>query len=658
MKTRTPLTRRLMVAGLLAVALITLILVPIAWLNKEARFEQSRLTAQALLDAEHEALMQGLNESLNHALAISQFPTVRQHLSRAHQTQSPYQDDWSKRNADNLKSAFGILLTHFNRYTRVALLDSEGQLQLSTESSLSYGEQLANEPYFQRAKTLDVGSLYISAPYLGQSDLDTGETLYQLDIATPVINAEGQRLGILVLTLNWNYLLSTLPHAMGTHEYASAWLIDGQGRWLVPSSQGALAFGDSLQQKHMEVWSTVEAKPEGAVLTDDQLIVFRTHDIGMQHFSSAANQVISESGNERWRIGIGVTRPDVSMLVAEGRRKLSLVVIMYGLAIGFSVFWVLSNHRQRSLKEKAQRLTQSARDYAQELTDLYENAPCGYHSLDELGVIHKINRTELQWLGYSRDELVGKRCYRDLVTPETRDAFDEAFKAVLGDGHEGSAEVELMRKNGERLPVAIEATAQTNANGFQYSRAMVFDLTERKQLEDLLTRQAMTDPLTGLGNRRFLETQAELEIPRARRSAELLTLIAVDLDRFKRINDEYGHDVGDRVLQEFAKTAQAELRDGDILCRMGGEEFTVLLPNTSKEDALMVAERLRTAVEANPAEVGTSATEDGYLPYTVSLGVTLVLPDESSLKPAIKRADQALYAAKETGRNRVSWQSP
>jgi len=215
-----------------------------------------------------------------------------------------------------------------------------------------------------------------------------------------------------------------------------------------------------------------------------------------------------------------------------------------------------------------------------------------------------------------------------------------------------------MRKNGERLTVAIEATAQTNANGFQYSRAMVFDLTERKQLEDLLTRQAMTDPLTGLGNRRFLETQAELEIPRARRSAELLTLIAVDLDRFKRINDEYGHDVGDRVLQEFAKTAQAELRDGDILCRMGGEEFTVLLPNTSKEDALMVAERLRTAVEANPAEVGTSATEGGYLPYTVSLGVTLVLPDESSLKPAIKRADQALYAAKETGRNRVSWQSP
>src|SRR5690606_24469465 len=148
-------------------------------------------------------------------------------------------------------------------------------------------------------------------------------------------------------------------------------------------------------------WSTVEAKPEGEVLTDDQLIVFRTHDIGMQHFSSAANQVISESGNERWRIGIGVTRPDVSMLVAEGRRKLSLVVIMYGLAIGFSVFWVLSKHRQRSLKVKAQRLTQSARDYAQELTDLYENAPCGYHSLDELGVIHKINRTELQWLGYS-----------------------------------------------------------------------------------------------------------------------------------------------------------------------------------------------------------------------------------------------------------------
>jgi len=185
----------------------------------------------------------------------------------------------------------------------------------------------------------------------------------------------------------------------------------------------------------------------------------------------------------------------------------------------------------------------------------------------------------------------------------------------------------------------------------------VFDLTDRKQLEDLLTTQAMTDPLTGLGNRRFLETQAELEIPRARRSGEPLALIAADLDRFKRINDDYGHDVGDRVLQEFAKTAQTELRDGDILCRMGGEEFTVLLPNTSKEQALMVAERLRAAVETNPAEVGIDTSEDGSLAYTTSLGVTLVRSDESSLKPAIKRADKALYAAKEAGRNRVEWRS-
>ncbi|SDN86221.1 PAS domain S-box-containing protein/diguanylate cyclase (GGDEF) domain-containing protein [Halomonas shengliensis] len=264
-----------------------------------------------------------------------------------------------------------------------------------------------------------------------------------------------------------------------------------------------------------------------------------------------------------------------------------------------------------------------------------------------------MNRTELDWLGYRDDEVIDKRFYRDFVTPETRAAFDAAFRQVLGEGQEGSAECELLCRDGTRLPVAIQATAQVTEEGFQYSRAMVFDLRERKALEARLEEQALTDPLTGLGNRRYLEDQATMEIARAERSGAPLALIAIDLDHFKGINDRHGHDVGDGVLQAFAELARRVLRDGDVLCRMGGEEFAVLLPATNREQALQVAERLRQAIETTPARL--DAAED-TLAYTASLGVTLVGGGEVTLKPAIKRADQGLYAAKEAGRNRIEWQ--
>jgi len=253
--------------------------------------------------------------------------------------------------------------------------------------------------------------------------------------------------------------------------------------------------------------------------------------------------------------------------------------------------------------------------------------------------------------------VIDKRFYRDFVTPETREAFDAAFRQVLGEGKEGSAECELLCRDGTRLPVAIQATAQVTDDGFQYSRAMVFDLSERKALEARLEKQALTDPLTGLGNRRALEDQAAMEIARAERSGAPLSLIAIDLDHFKRINDDYGHDVGDVVLQAFARLARQALRDGDVLCRMGGEEFAVLLPDTDWEQALRVAERLRETVAITPVTVGEDVTPDGTLAYTASLGVTLVSAGETTLKPAIKRADQGLYAAKELGRNRVEWEN-
>ena len=649
------LSIRLALATLIPALLITSTLAPIFWSNIESRVESTRIMAQALLDAEYDVLLQDMTESLNHSLAIAEFPSVVQHLNNAQETQSPYQERLLKQNGDQLGVMFNTLLTHFGRYTRLALIDANGNEHFPTQSSTSPAADPvhADALYFREAMTLKARSLYVSPPYLGPAATGPEITTAVVDIAAPVFGQDGERLGVLLLTLDWHYLASRLPHAAGTYSQAQALLVNAQGTSLLPTGSGTIPFGSSLPIQWPDAWQAMNSSSRGEALLDDHLIFFRTYDIRTHPFRSQAGQVLELPGTQPWRLGIIVPRPGLTYLLAESPWNGALVALVYALAIAFGIGWVLTNHHQRTLRACAQKLSLETRDYAQEYFDLYEHAPCGYHSLNEHGVILKINRTELQWLGYSADKFIGKQLYRELVTSETRDAFDEAFRQVLGDNHKGSAECELMCRDGSILPVAIEATAQTTSDGFQYSRAIVFDRTERKQLEDLLTRQAMTDPLTGIGNRRHLENMAEMEMARCRRSGAPLSLIAIDLDRFKRINDLYGHDVGDLILQGFTQTAQEQLRDGDVLCRTGGEEFTVLLPGTNMEQAGMIAERLRQAVETTPVDIGADLVDDGQLTYTASFGVTAVHPEAGSLKPAIKRADQKLYEAKKKGRNRV-----
>jgi diguanylate cyclase (GGDEF)-like protein len=164
-----------------------------------------------------------------------------------------------------------------------------------------------------------------------------------------------------------------------------------------------------------------------------------------------------------------------------------------------------------------------------------------------------------------------------------------------------------------------------------------------------LNRLATTDQLTGVRNRRYFMERSQGEVARARRHGCLLSIIMMDIDYFKKINDTYGHAAGDQALRVFAHLCQEGLRLSDVFGRLGGEEFAIMLPETPLADAAMVAERLRQAAEA--AEV--PLPEGGCLKFTVSIGVSELGWDESNLEPALVRADGALYRAKNGGRNQV-----
>lgn len=164
-----------------------------------------------------------------------------------------------------------------------------------------------------------------------------------------------------------------------------------------------------------------------------------------------------------------------------------------------------------------------------------------------------------------------------------------------------------------------------------------------------LDRLASTDPLTGLYNRRMFFRRMDEEVARAGRTASPMCLLYVDIDFFKSINDEYGHDAGDKVLQQVARTMTRIIRRGDVLGRIGGEEFLILLPDTAGEAGQRIAERLRQRVEH-----ATIITGNSKLAVTISAGVFHAAdPVGLSIDDMVKAADEALYEAKETGRNRV-----
>jgi two-component system cell cycle response regulator len=160
---------------------------------------------------------------------------------------------------------------------------------------------------------------------------------------------------------------------------------------------------------------------------------------------------------------------------------------------------------------------------------------------------------------------------------------------------------------------------------------------------------ALTDPLTGLANRRYMETHLRALVEQASAVAQPLSVLLVDVDNFKSINDTFGHDAGDAVLEELARRVRRNIRNIDLACRLGGEEFVIVMPDTGLERACQIGERLRASIAGEPFHAG----EAKALAVTASVGIATLEGAQDTGPAMLKRADHALYAAKRAGRNRV-----
>lgn len=177
---------------------------------------------------------------------------------------------------------------------------------------------------------------------------------------------------------------------------------------------------------------------------------------------------------------------------------------------------------------------------------------------------------------------------------------------------------------------------------------LIFHLSQERKYTEKLAEMANHDALTNVHNRHYFNQELEKEIAKSRRYKIDLSLLMIDIDHFKKVNDTYGHQVGDQVLKTLASICKQVLRDVDIVVRFGGEEFIVILPSTNISGALLTAERIRQAVEAE-----TFTYDDVNLKCTVSVGVTSYDNADWTDKDLIKAADIALYEAKQNGRNQI-----
>jgi diguanylate cyclase (GGDEF)-like protein/PAS domain S-box-containing protein len=281
------------------------------------------------------------------------------------------------------------------------------------------------------------------------------------------------------------------------------------------------------------------------------------------------------------------------------------------------------------------------------------------------------------FLGYSRDELMALGSILHEIHPEDAPAVMEYWQQVVrGDGL-GSLEYRLRNKAGHWEWVASRVRVVSRDDDEQPRELMVIlsTITERKraetelrqakeaveaanrELQQALEREqllARTDDLTHVNNRRHFFDLARQEFAVAQRYRQPLSVILFDIDLFKQINDTFGHQTGDEVIQQIAQLASQHLREADIFARYGGEEFILLLPNSKAQQARFLAERMRKAVAGR-----AFATGAGQVRLTISAGVAELLPDEDTLDRLILRADQALYAAKAAGRNlTMLWRRP
>lgn len=420
---------------------------------------------------------------------------------------------------------------------------------------------------------------------------------------------------------------------------------------------GACCYLLAASRGELAGWMADKALPAYAGVFRNDLIEYQGETFQLIRFPLRDYPGVSDPA--RSPIGSVLIWQDVGEMIAVNREFKHKAVLNLSFAYLVTQLLVLFLVNLSRREWRNQLLEQTARveDLLHQNELLLMTAGEGLFGVDRSHAATFINPAAQKMLGYTPEEVIGNNLHALIHAMQPDGSpYEEAACPVamtLADGQTRTLEENLRRRDGSSFPVQMTVSPIREAGNCTGAVVVFHDISELKAKEAALTRLARTDTLTGLANRRHFIELLDAEVHRWKRTGNASALLMVDLDWFKRINDTWGHLAGDEVLRHFADVLRRSLRRVDLPGRVGGEEFAILLPGSSAEDALAAAERLRSSIENEPA-----STSFGVIPFTVSIGATLFSASDDSPDQPLLRADRALYRAKASGRNRVEGDFP
>jgi len=311
------------------------------------------------------------------------------------------------------------------------------------------------------------------------------------------------------------------------------------------------------------------------------------------------------------------------------------------------IHWLRLEHIIR-FKLQAYKSAYAVQASEERFRQLFEDSPLPYQSLDMNGCIVDANAAWLEMMGMDAGSAIG-RSFGELMDESEWRKFMHMFPSFIKHGVLDNLQLTISHSDGTPIDIELNGRVAYDAHGnFKQTHCVFQNITARKAMEDELRRLATSDPLTGLANRRAFFADGDRALQQCVRYQRPYSAMMLDIDHFKSINDRYGHDVGDQVLKLVAAEMQQQIRQVDMLGRLGGEEFAIILPETDLAKAIEVAERIRAAVEAFSLQ-----TEQGRITFTISIGVVGLTDVEATNDALLQQADALLYRAKQNGRNRV-----
>lgn len=538
----------------------------------------------------------------------------------------------SKENLSLLQDFWLLVAQAQRHYSQLRFIDTSGMELIRINSGDNISEIVDSEKLQYKGDR----SYFRYAQQLGDNDVGTYGIDYEIengkavDPLTPAyriiypITIDNQRKGYFIANLDLNRIYQELAFQGLANNLPT--VVDDNGYFLMTSS-GEQILGHLLEGKAQHNLATSYPKLWRYIQLSDTNIVKENG-----HWISYIKTQIKGSHQYDTLILLFKTPLGEADAVSEKAKralymKVVLVTIILLLLSFFFVSWDY-NHKKNSLDSKIARAAMNGMS-AVVITDKHNQ-------------IIQVNDEFTRLSGYQLQDVIGQRPSLFASGKHGPEFYQEMWH-TLNEHGVWEGEVINKRRDGSFISEILRIqTIKNRAGSIEYHVASFVDISHLKELEERLRTLSEKDALTELNNRRKFDSDIQAQMLRCNRygSNETAILALIDIDHFKRVNDNYGHDIGDQVLIQVAKSLTLHLRETDMIFRIGGEEFAVIMPHIAAAEAELVLNRVRLAINAE-SDIG----------ITVSIGFTDIL---SSVAQSYKRADTALYQSKSSGRNQVS----